>query len=354
MDISTVWEDLAWDNGGKIIYLILDGAGGLPDSEKGGTELQVAQTPNLDRLAQDSSCGLLEMVGPGITPGSGPGHLALFGYDPLRCPVGRGILSALGIDFDLQENDIAARVNFATCDRNGKVADRRAGRINTNTNQRLCQKIKEKVTLDFDGEYFFETVSEHRAVFILRGSGLGGNLLDTDPQTTRTTPLEPQAQSQDSQKTATLVRSFIEQLKQVLADEDSANMILMRGFERYQPFRSLADRFKLKGVCVADYPMYRGVSRLLGMDILPRAGGMKQRFQALQSCYGDDYNLYFLHLTLPSLKAWGFSLLRESLESTELNPDTFPDLKTAQRAFFGIAHSYLEVIRSQGFLKEGA
>lgn len=296
MDISTVWEDLAWQQGGKIVYLILDGVGGLPDPDRGGTELQVAQTPNLDKLAKESSCGLLEIVGPGITPGSGPGHLSLFGYDPLKYNVGRGVLSALGIEFDLKENDIAARVNFATIDKEGNVSDRRAGRIATDKNRRLCEKIRENVSLDFEGDYFFETVSEHRAVFVLRGQGLGGNLADTDPQTTGVPAKEPTPESEDSKNTAELVRSFIDQVRQVLADEDRATGILMRGFEQYQPLPAIRDRFKLDGVCVADYPMYRGVSRLIGMDVVPRPGGMKQRFQALQKVYGEKYNFYFLHV----------------------------------------------------------
>lgn len=298
IDITTVWEDLAWERGGKIIYLILDGLAGLPDPNKGGTELQVANTPNLDRLAKASSCGLLEIVGPGITPGSGPGHLSLFGYNPLKYRLGRGVLSALGSDFDLKKNDIAARVNFATVDENGIITDRRAGRIETEYNQRLCQKIRDKVTLDFEGEFFFQTVSEHRAVFVLRGEGLGGNLPDTDPQTAGVAPKEPQAPAKDeaSQKTVSLVSNLIDQVKQVLANEHPANMILMRGFERYEPFPSLKDRFKLNGLCVADYPMYRGVSRLIGMDVAPKPGGMKQRFEALASYYNDDHNFYFLHV----------------------------------------------------------
>lgn len=295
MDISTVWEELVWPQGGTIVYLILDGLGGLP-GPGGKTELQVAHTPNLDALAQRSSCGLLEIVGPGITPGSGPGHLALFGYDPLQYRVGRGVLSALGIDFDLKTGDVAARVNFATVDQRGNIIDRRAGRIATEINRRLCDKIRARVQLDFAGEYFFETVSEHRAVLVLRGSDLGGNLEDTDPQTTGRPPQEPEARSQDSQKTARLVQSFIQQVQQVLGDDDPANMILLRGFERYQPFPSLRDRFGLEGICIADYPMYRGVSRLLGMEVVPPPGGLQERFQALQACYGEDHNFYFLHV----------------------------------------------------------
>lgn len=296
MDITKVWEQLAWNQGGNIVYIILDGVGGITDTEKGGTELQVAHTPNLDQLAKQSSCGLLEIVGPGITPGSGPGHLTLFGYDALQYNVGRGILSALGIEFDLQPGDVAARVNFATMNQDGTIADRRAGRIETELNQRLCQKINQNVSIDFEGEYFFKTVSEHRAVFVLRGPDLGGQLQDSDPQTTGVQPNPLQPQSEADQKTAQLVQSFIEKVNQVLSDEHPANTILMRGFDRYEPFISLEERFKLKGVCIADYPMYRGVSRLVGMDVLPRPGGMKERFQALKSCYGEDYNFYFLHV----------------------------------------------------------
>ncbi|MGF1491211.1 MAG: 2,3-bisphosphoglycerate-independent phosphoglycerate mutase [Microcoleaceae cyanobacterium] len=296
IDISVVWEKLAWDQGGKIVYVVLDGVGGLPNAERGGTELQVAQTPNLDQIAKSSSCGLLEIVGPGITPGSGPGHLALFGYNPLYYNVGRGILSALGIEFDLQPGDIAARVNFATVDEQGQVTDRRAGRISTDLNRTLREKISQKVKLDFQGEYFFETVSEHRAVFVLRGDELGGKIEDTDPQFVGVAPHPVKASDEDSQKTAELVDSFIQQVNQALADEQPANTILMRGFDRYQPFDSLKERFQLHGVCVADYPMYRGVSRLIGMDVLPRPGGMKERFEALVDCYGEDYNFYFLHV----------------------------------------------------------
>ncbi|WP_346292399.1 2,3-bisphosphoglycerate-independent phosphoglycerate mutase [Sphaerothrix gracilis] len=296
MDITKIWEDLAWERGGKIVYLILDGVGGLPDAERGGTELQVADTRNLDQLAKESSCGLLEIVGPGITPGSGPGHLSLFGYNPLAYRIGRGVLSALGIDFDLQAGDVAARVNFATVDEAGKVSDRRAGRIATDLNKKLTQKIRDRVSLDFDGTFFFETVSEHRAVLVLRGKNLGGNLRDTDPQQTGIPPAEPKAKDEDAVLTEKLVRSFLEQVREVLADEDPANMVLLRGFERYEPLPSLQERFKLKGLCIADYPMYRGVSRMVGMDLVDPPGGIEARFKALQTHYSKDYDFFFVHV----------------------------------------------------------
>jgi 2,3-bisphosphoglycerate-independent phosphoglycerate mutase len=296
MDITTIWEDLVWERGGRIVYLVLDGLGGIPHPATGCTELQAANTPNLDALAQESSCGLLEIVGPGITPGSGPGHLTLFGYDPIRYRVGRGVLSALGIDFELQPGDVAARANFATVDQKGRVTDRRAGRIATELNRQLTQKIRDQVSLDFAGTFFFETVSEHRAVLVLRGDNLSGQLPDTDPQSTGIPPEKPKAKTEDAKKTALLVQSFLRQAAEILADEDPANMVLLRGFERFEPLPSLQQRFALKGVCIADYPMYRGVSRLIGMDVVPRPGGLDERFNVLSSIYGEDYDFYFLHV----------------------------------------------------------
>lgn len=294
-DITSIWEDLAWKQGGCIIYLVIDGVGGLADPGRGGTELQVAKTPHLDALARASSCGLLEIVGPGITPGSGPGHLSLFGYNPLTHKVGRGVLSALGIDFDLQPGDVAARANFATLDGDGHVKDRRAGRIATELNRQLCQRVREAVDLESE-QFFFETVSEHRAVLVLRGEGLGDALDDTDPQQTGVAPAPLQPRTAAAQKTAALVRSFLDQATAALAEENQANGILLRGFERYHPLPSLEQRFGLKGVCIADYPMYRGVSRLIGMDVVPAPGGLDARIKSLRSVFGQDYDFYFVHV----------------------------------------------------------
>ncbi|MBA3612583.1 MAG: 2,3-bisphosphoglycerate-independent phosphoglycerate mutase [Nitrospirales bacterium] len=295
-DIAEIWQRLVTPDGGKIVYLILDGLGGLADRQRGGTELQVANTPNLDDLAGESSCGLLEIVGPGVTPGSGPGHLALFGYDPLRYMIGRGILSALGIDFDLQEGGIAARVNFATLDQQGIVTDRRAGRIPTEKNKSLAKRIREEVSLEFEGEYFFETVSEHRAVLILRGMELSRKVEDTDPQHTGVPPRDPMPRSSSAKKTAQLIRRFLDQVADVLKEESPANGILLRGFDQYQAFPSLQERFALQGVCLADYPMYRGLSRLLGLAVPPPPGGLRQRVECLRQEVKNSHDFYFLHV----------------------------------------------------------
>ncbi|MBN2418388.1 MAG: 2,3-bisphosphoglycerate-independent phosphoglycerate mutase [Deltaproteobacteria bacterium] len=296
MDITSVWEELAMETGGKILYIVLDGGGGLPDSVKGQTELEYASTPNLDNLAMESSCGLLEIIGPGITPGSGPGHQALFGYDPLKYRTGRGVLSALGIDFDLKEGDIAARINFATVDEDNIITDRRAGRIDTETNKRLCNSLMENIKLEFNGDLFIKTVSEHRAVLVLRGEELGGNLHDTDPQKTGAPPAGLNAGDKYSEKTIKIINDLLVQAKKILADEDRANMLLFRGFEKYQPLSDLKKRFRLKGICIAEYPMYRGISRMLGMDISSPPDSIEESFKRLTELYGNDYDLYFLHV----------------------------------------------------------
>jgi 2,3-bisphosphoglycerate-independent phosphoglycerate mutase len=249
-------------------------------------------------LAKQSSCGLLETVGPGITPGSGPGHLALFGYDPFKWTMGRGILSALGIDFSLQEEDIAVRINFAAKDDQGNIIDRRAGRIDDNTNHRLCNKILSHVNLKISGEIYLKTVSEHRAVLILRGKGLGGDITDTDPQRTNVPPLDPEARDEPSQETVDLIINFIAQVEEVLSDGEKANTILLRGFEKYSPIPTITERFGLSGLCVARYPMYRGLSRLLGIDLTDPPAGLEAEFEQFRNSYLNtkEKDFFFLHI----------------------------------------------------------
>lgn len=294
-DPSSVWEELVRD-GGRIVYLVLDGAGGLRDRTTGKTALEMARTPNLDRIMRYSACGLLELVGPGITPGSGPGHLALFGYDPLHYRLGRGVLSALGIDFDLRAGDVAARINFATIDDAGRITDRRAGRLSTETNRRLCERLQHAVQLKFDGTWFLETVAEHRAVLVLRGAGLADDLADTDPQTTGVPPRDPKARSDAARPTAELVRDFVKQAHDVLAGEAPANAILLRGFQRHVPLPSLQERFALRGLCVAHYPMYRGLSRLLGLEVADAPQSLDASFDLLARRYGEGHDFCFLHV----------------------------------------------------------
>ena len=294
-DITDVWEELITE-GGRIVYLIMDGLGDLPEPDSERTALDVADTPNLDNLARRSACGLLEMVGPGITPGSGPGHLALFGYDPLRWRIGRGVLSALGIDFPLELGDLAARVNFATLDDEGRISDRRAGRIETELNQRLCDKVLDGLDLDFDGELFLKTESEHRAVLVLRGNDLSDALPDTDPQVTGKPPIAMEPLNDGAARSAEVVAAFLDQAHRALADEQPANGLLLRGFQLHEGMPSLKQRFGLSGLCIAGYPMYRGLSRLLGMDVADAPSDVDGLFKTYEQHAEDGHDFYFLHI----------------------------------------------------------
>jgi len=281
MTTSELIDDLVIQNTTKIVFLIMDGLGGLQTEGYSGTELELANTPHLDQLAKEGVCGTITPVAPGIAAGSGPGHFALFGYDPVQGNIGRGVLSAAGLEFELTENDVAARVNFATIDGSGNVIDRRAGRIDTDTNKRICQTLREKVKLTSGYEFFLETEKEHRALFVLRGEGLSGELSDTDPQQTGVPPSPIQALSEDAKRAAELVDQFLGQARKVLAAEPKANMILLRGFAKHKQYRTIWQRFKLKALCLANYPMYRGISRLVGMTIHPVVSSVADQIKAL-------------------------------------------------------------------------
>jgi 2,3-bisphosphoglycerate-independent phosphoglycerate mutase len=297
MDQSETWSNLAERHGGRILYLIVDGLGGLSHPTRRLSELQAANTPHLDELARQSSCGMLELAGPGITPGSGPGHLALFGYDPFTYQVGRGVLAALGMGFDLRPGDVSARMNFATVDdKDSKIVDRRAGRISTDLNRQLCHKLRDAIELKFDGQFFLEPVKDHRAVLILRGPGLGGNLSDSDPQKNGVPPLDPESKNSEANKSLRIVHSFISQATEALSGEKPANMILLRGFSRYRPLPSMSERFGLKGICFAEYPMYRGLSRLLGLTISEIPATLGNRFEPLRQIDRDRFDFYYLHV----------------------------------------------------------
>jgi 2,3-bisphosphoglycerate-independent phosphoglycerate mutase len=285
-------KGLALENESKIVLLVADGLGGLPMEPGGPTELEAASTPNLDALVADNVCGLSLPVAPGITPGSGPGHLGLFGYDPLRYSIGRGVLEALGIDFDLGPDDVAARGNFCTVGPDGAITDRRAGRISTDVCRRLVEKLR---TIRLDGvELFLEPVRDYRFVLVLRGEGLGAEVEDTDPERTGVPPLEPVARDAASERTAALLRSFIEQAAALLADEHPANMITLRGIARRPPMPTFEEVYRLRAGAIAVYPMYRGLARLVGMSILPAGSSWAEQVERLRENW-PNYDFFFLH-----------------------------------------------------------
>jgi 2,3-bisphosphoglycerate-independent phosphoglycerate mutase len=288
-----VFKELSIENGSKIVLLVIDGLGGLPLPKSGKTELETASTPHLDALAAQSICGLLDPISPGITPGSGPAHLALFGYDPLKFMVGRGILEALGIDFDLQESDVAARFNFATINKNGLITDRRAGRLSSEKGAELCKLLADVKIPEV--EIFVRPVIEYRGVLVLRGKGLSGELTESDPQKTNVEPLLVEPLNNRAKKTAFLMNQFIDRANKILSNRDRANTILCRGFDHYKKFPSMLEVFKLKAACIANYPMYKGVARLVGMEIIKTGEKIEEEFQTLKQSY-NDFNFFYVHI----------------------------------------------------------
>ncbi len=291
MDLELI-QGLIIPNTTKLVLLSLDGLGGLPHPDTGKSELETARIPNLHALAARAACGLLRHVGPGITPGSGPGHLGLFGYDPLRYQVGRGVLEALGIDFELRAGDVASRGNFCTVDREGRVTDRRAGRITTDLCTSLCQRLR---GIRLPGvKLFVEPVKEHRFVLILRGTGLSGRLSETDPQALGVSPLPVKALAPAARRTAGLVTRFVAAARKVLAGERPANMVLLRGFDQLPRLPSFPKTFGLKAAAIAAYPMYRGLARLVGMEVLKTGTSFADEVATLRQ-HREAYDFFFLH-----------------------------------------------------------
>ena len=277
----------------KIVMLVVDGLGGLPVEPGGPTELEAARTPNLDALAAESICGLSAPISPGVTPGSGPAHLALFGYDPLRYEIGRGVLEACGIGFPLGPNDVAARGNFCTVDENGLVADRRAGRIPTEKGAELCQLLR---GIHLPGvETFVEPVRDYRFVVVLRGEGLSGSLTGTDPQQLGAPPRSVEALIPEAQPTAELLNQWIAQARELLADQRPANMVLLRGPDKTPLLPSMAEVYGLKAAAIAVYPMYRGVAKLVGMDILETGETLEEEVETLKAHWAE-YEFFFFHV----------------------------------------------------------
>ncbi|MCK4851238.1 MAG: phosphoglycerate mutase, partial [Phycisphaerae bacterium] len=256
----------------KIVFVVMDGLGGLPLSKGGQTEMEAAKTPNLDKLVTKNVCGCFDPLLPGITPGSGPAHLSLFGYDALELPVGRGLLAALGIDFRVQPEDVCIRVNFCTLDAGGRITDRRAGRISDEENKRLLGIVREKLVAPKGVEVFLETVSEHRALMVLRSDQLDDNVADTDPQALNVAPLPAKMAGKFAGKdsyTCNLVNDLLEQVRAILATADSpANFMLLRGFAKKKPMPSFEEKWGCKAGAIAGYPMYRGLARLVGMEVV--------------------------------------------------------------------------------------
>jgi len=293
MDNLALMRELHQPAETKIVMLVIDGVGGLPREPGGPTELEAAHTPNLDALAAEAMCGLSTPIFPGVTPGSGPSHLSLFGYDPLHYDIGRGVLEALGIGFDLQPNDVAARGNFCTVDAEGNITDRRAGRIPTEKGAQLCALLRQVRLSGVD--ILIEPVKEYRFVLVLRGEGLQDGLTETDPQRTGVPPLPVEAERPEAQPTADLFNRWLAKARQVLADHHPANSCNLRGLAKDPGLPQMQDVYGLKPAAIATYPMYRGVAKLTGMDVLDAGETLETEVEALQK-HWTGYDFFYFHV----------------------------------------------------------
>jgi 2,3-bisphosphoglycerate-independent phosphoglycerate mutase len=292
MEREDLFRKISVENDKKIVLLVLDGLGGLPVG--GRTELETARTPNLDLLATESELGLSHPIAPGITPGSGPAHLSLFGYDPLKYEIGRGILEALGVGVSVGARSVAVRGNFATLE-NGLISDRRAGRIATEKNREIVALLRERIKTIEDVEIGIYPGEEHRFVLVLTGDGLSDSVTDADPEVIGKPIKYAQAKNEGAARTARVANLFIDRLTRELAGSHPANTCLLRGFAQYPAIPSLNELFKLKAAAIAVYPMYKGLAQLVGMEILETGRTLQDQVATLERHYGE-YDFFFLHV----------------------------------------------------------
>ncbi len=278
----------------KIVLLVMDGLGGLPIEPGGKTELETAVTPVMDELAKNGILGQIISIRNGITPGSGPAHLALFGYDPMVYDIGRGALEASGVGMELQEGDVAARGNFCTLDENGEIIDRRAGRISTSEAIPIVERLKDVQVPGVEIEVCH--VKEYRFAVVMRGDNLEPDIKDTDPQRTGVSPLPAQAITKSSQKAADLYNQWIQKATKIINDLPKANGLTLRGFATHPGLPTYEDVYALDAACIAVYPMYRGVSKLVGMEVIDVVGDAPEdEFNTLEQVW-NDYDFFFVHI----------------------------------------------------------
>ena len=276
----------------KIVLLVADGLGGLAHPDTGKSELETAHIPNLDALAQKSACGLTTPVLPGVAPGSGPGHLALFGYDPLKHQIGRGALEALGIEVEIAPGDVAARGNFCTVDGDGLLTDRRAGRIPTEFSAPICERLDRIEIPGVQVDVF--SVQDYRFVLRLRGEGLSADVTETDPQVTGAKALDAKALKPEAQKTADVVNEFVKQAARLMSEEERANMLLLRGFAQMPSLPPMGEVYRLDPAAIAAYPMYRGLATVAGMSVIPTGKTFADEVDTLRANW-DKHDFFFIH-----------------------------------------------------------
>jgi 2,3-bisphosphoglycerate-independent phosphoglycerate mutase len=298
MNLDTLYSELTLKTNATLVLVVLDGLGDIATREQHyATPLEAATTPNLDALTRDSAQGRMLPVAPGITPGSGPGHLGLFGYDPLEFQVGRGVIEALGLGLELKAGDVAARANFCTLDKKGIVTDRRAGRIDTALCEELCALLSQKIKKIGDAQVIIKAGKGHRFVVIFRGKGLEGPLTDADPHreglpVPQVAPVNPK--SIKAKKAARLVAAFYKAALPLLAKKSPANGFLLRGIAHRPAIPTFHERYGLRAACIAVYPMYKGLAQLVGMKKLEGPQSIAEQFERYRAEY-DNHDFFFIH-----------------------------------------------------------
>jgi 2,3-bisphosphoglycerate-independent phosphoglycerate mutase len=289
---DNILRSLAIQTESKLVMVVMDGIGGLP--VRGKTELEAAKTPNLDRLAYQSTCGLIDPISYGVTPGSGPSHLALFGYDPFRYEIGRGVMEALGIGLKLTKEDLTARGNFATIDEKGIIIDRRAGRIATERNQEICQFLQKEIREVNGIRVSIYPGKEHRFVIVFQGEGLRDDLTDADPQKDGKKAKGTESIAPEARRTAEVVNEYLRRATEALRPFSPANTVLLRGFSKVPDIPSMFERFKLNPAAIATYPMYRGLARLVGMEVLETGETLRDEVETLKNNF-NEYDFFYIH-----------------------------------------------------------
>ena len=281
----------------RIVLLVLDGVGDLRTGNQPRTALGAARLPNFDALAARSALGRLVPVAQGVTPGSGPGHLSLFGYDPAapESDFGRGVLEALGLNLDMDGDDVAVRGNFASLDGDGNLTDRRAGRIPTEEGRRVCEKIRAALAGLENPRFEIHPGEAYRFVLLLRGDGLSPAIADTDPQKTGVPPLAPRALAPEAEATLERLLPAMERMAEAIADEPRANGFLLRGFSQLPRLPRMDDLYKMRLGAFAGYPLYRGVARACGMEVVPCAKHFAEMVPTLEESW-DRFDFFFVHV----------------------------------------------------------
>jgi len=288
-----VMKSISISTDSRIVLLVMDGLGDVREGER--TPLEAARSPHLDDLAAKGAVGQIDPISPGITPGSGPAHISLFGYDPFKYLIGRGVLEATGINMELGPDDVAARGNFASMDSQGLITDRRAGRLSTEENQKLVELLQKEIP-ELDGiQVTLRTVKEHRLVVVFQGGSLDSRLADADPQALGVKSLTPAPLVPEAESTAEIVQKFIQKANGILRDRRPANTVLLRGFSRIPQIAPMSELFKLHPAAIATYPMYRGLARLVGMEILPTGESSADEFETLKRNW-SQFDFFFVHI----------------------------------------------------------